>query len=68
MYQIGERYRQNPERRWDTLRRGEGPRASYTFGPSIRTSGGVVAPLSVVWANITVSQRHPGSIHWAEYF
>ena len=40
--------------RWDHLRRGERPRASHT------RSDRVVAPLSVVWASITVSQRYPG--------
>ena len=44
--------------RWDTLRRSERPRALKR--KHVRTGGGVVAPLSVVWASITVSQRHPG--------
>ena len=41
--------------RRDTLRRGERSRISYTFGPV-----GAWSPLSVVWATITVFQRHPG--------
>ena len=43
--------------RWDTLRRGERHREPQTRS-FIQTAGGVVAPLSVVWASITVSERH----------
>ena len=43
--------------RWDTLRRGKRPRASCTRSDRWR----VVAPLSVGWASITVSQRHPST-------
>ena len=48
--------------RWETLRCGERPRAFIIddLFVHVRTSGGVVAPLSVVWARITAPQRHPG--------
>ena len=47
--------------RYDTLRRGERPRASYTFRTRLdRWRRGRASQRGVGWASITVSQRHSG--------